>query len=125
MNGFKQVIQFDSNSAFLFFACRKEIYMSFWKLLMHITTTLCLVVMSVKVLLIKKVLKIRIKSSQCYLKSECSDVLRIPFSERLSKLLYDLNHAFPFCKLILHFSVILCFIVMSVKLNSIAKTKYS
>ena len=48
-------------------------------------------------------------------------------------LLYDFNYAFlcrkeffiAFCKWILHFSVILCFMIMSVKLNSIAKTKYS
>ena len=52
LNGFKGLMLFDFNSAFLFFVHRKEIFISFCKLFLHITTILCLVVMSVKVWLI-------------------------------------------------------------------------
>ena len=36
LNGFKRLILFDFNSAFLYFVYRKEIYISFCKLLLHI-----------------------------------------------------------------------------------------
>ena len=79
-------------------------------------------------------LKLQVYNPQCYLKCEplrgfkntfFLTVFNVYFYMILIMLFYvQKRNFYHICQLILHFSVILSFMLISVKLNSIAKIKY-